>query len=68
MRETCTSGSVRGGDGDIPTYSAGDIRQRFEILRELGGVVQSCEFAVKRQAAGVERRSQMFEKQATIAA
>src|SRR5271157_1442516 len=22
MRETCTSGSVRGGDGDIPTYSA----------------------------------------------
>ena len=22
MRETCKSGSVRGGDGDIPTYSA----------------------------------------------
>src|SRR5208337_4064622 len=22
MRETCTSGSVRGGDGNIPTYSA----------------------------------------------
>ncbi len=22
MRESCTSGSVRGGDGDIPTYSA----------------------------------------------
>ena len=24
MRETCTSGSVRGGDGNIPTYSARD--------------------------------------------
>jgi hypothetical protein len=22
MREICTSGTVRGGDGDIPTYSA----------------------------------------------
>src|SRR6266704_7184402 len=25
MREFRTSGSVRGGDGDIPTYSAGDL-------------------------------------------
>jgi hypothetical protein len=25
MRETCTSGSVRGEDGDILTYSAGDL-------------------------------------------
>src|SRR5580704_6939358 len=24
MRESCTSGSVRGGDGNVPTYSAGD--------------------------------------------
>src|SRR5271167_1561168 len=30
MRETCTSGSVRGGDGDIPTYSALDAPQRDE--------------------------------------
>jgi len=22
MRETCSSGTVRGGDGDVPTYSA----------------------------------------------
>src|SRR5208283_1448965 len=28
MRETCTSGSVRGGDGDIPTYSA-TLREYF---------------------------------------
>ncbi len=30
--------------------------------------MQSCEFAVKRHAAGGERRLQTFEKQATIAA
>ena len=43
-------------------------RQGFEILRELGGVAQSHEFAVKHNAASVEGRSQTFEKQATIAA
>ena len=30
MRETCTSGSVRGGDGNIPTYSALGSAQRRE--------------------------------------
>ena len=30
MRKTCTSGSVRGGDGDIPTYSAVGAAQRRE--------------------------------------
>ena len=28
MRETCTSGTVRGGGGNVPTYSAGDRRLR----------------------------------------
>jgi len=28
MREICTSGSVRGGDGNIPAYSAGDLHGR----------------------------------------
>jgi hypothetical protein len=28
MREICTSGSVRGGAGDIPTYSALGAPQR----------------------------------------
>lgn len=28
MRVTCTSGSVRGGDGNIPAYSAGDLDDR----------------------------------------
>jgi hypothetical protein len=33
MREICTSGSVRGGVGNDPTYSALDLAQR----RETGG-------------------------------
>ena len=34
MREICTSGSVRGGDGDIPTYSAFDRAQGIETFGE----------------------------------
>src|SRR5271165_4826190 len=44
MRETCTSGSVRGGDGDIPTYSAllACIEQRNDIeARQQNAVVSS---------------------------
>ena len=44
------------------------MSQGFKILRELGGVAQSPEFAVKHNAASVEGRSRTFEKQATIAA
>jgi hypothetical protein len=35
MRETCSSGSVRGGGGNIPTYSA----QRVLANVELSGVI-----------------------------
>ena len=34
MREICTSGSVRGGDGNIPTYSALHRTQQTEALGE----------------------------------
>jgi hypothetical protein len=27
MHESCSYGSVRGGDGNVPTYSAGGIQQ-----------------------------------------
>ena len=30
MREICTSGSVRGGDGNVPTYSAVDALELGE--------------------------------------
>ena len=49
MREFCTSGSVRGGDGNVPTYSAD---QRSQVL--LGGSVQVAEgVELMDQALGV---------------
>jgi hypothetical protein len=38
-REICTSGSVRGRDGNVPTYSAGrpDIRKDASGGDDLGG-------------------------------
>src|SRR5271157_6227140 len=38
MRETCTSGSVRGGDGDIPTYSAVDAAHVSDEGAEARGI------------------------------
>ncbi len=34
MREICTSGSVRGGDGNIPTYSASLLPDRSKMTQE----------------------------------
>ena len=41
MRETCTSGSVRGGDGDIPTYSALLVAERRQATDERAPITQS---------------------------
>lgn len=42
MREIRSSGSVRGGDGNVPTYSANDaVRVAEEVADKLCGVV--CE-------------------------
>jgi len=41
MRETCTSGSVRGGDGDIPTYSALLRAKRRQAADERAPIPQS---------------------------
>ena len=40
MREICTSGSVRGGDGNIPTYSALHTAERFEEFPECIGIMK----------------------------
>ena len=40
MREICTSGSVRGGGDNVPTYSAFDRAQRVETYGEGGGLGQ----------------------------
>jgi len=34
MQEICTSGSVRGGDGNIPTYSAIRLAERRQVPLE----------------------------------
>ena len=63
MRETCTSGSVRGGDGNIPTYSAFELAQRRQKRRECiarGEIGLSCK---ELQLAGVEGGHEFFEEE-----
>jgi hypothetical protein len=40
MREICTSGSVRGGGDNVPTYSAFGVPTRRQIAQECGGLMQ----------------------------
>src|SRR5271157_896387 len=63
MRETCTSGSVRGGDGDIPTYSALGAGQRRECGVEGAFRGGRGEVAEEGQAAGLVERGEAFEKE-----
>ena len=53
MLEIGTSGSVRGGDGNIPTYSAFSSAQRCQIRREGLRVGESCMIAEELQAVGL---------------
>ena len=55
MREIRTSGTVRGGDGDVPTYSALDAPQRGEKALEPLLVGQAGMRVEERQLAGVVR-------------
>ena len=63
MREICTSGSVRGGDGDIPTYSAFGPSQRSERGVEGAPVSKRYEIAEEGQPPGLMQRREAFEKQ-----
>ena len=40
MREFCTSGSVRGGDANVPTYSASLVAERHQVAEEGMSVAQ----------------------------
>ena len=65
MRESCTSGSARGGDGDIPTYSAFGSAQRREGGVEGGLVGEGREIAEEGEAAGrVQGRDPVEEEAA----
>jgi hypothetical protein len=46
MREICTFGTVRGGGGNVPTYSAFNAEQGGETLGE------SCGFGKRFERAG----------------
>jgi hypothetical protein len=41
MREICTSGSVRGGGGNVPTYSALLLAERRQVTEEGTSVAQA---------------------------
>src|SRR5208283_1337197 len=65
MRESCTSGSARGGDGDIPTYSALGAAQRREGGVEGALVGERGEVAEEGEAAGRMQDCEAVEEQAT---
>jgi hypothetical protein len=62
MLEIGTSGTVRGGDGNIPTYSAVDLAQRPEIGLERRFVGESAMIAEEVQAAGIVCCDQHLQK------
>jgi hypothetical protein len=63
MREIRTSGSVRGGDGNVPTYSALKAAESAETVGKCRGSGQRRERAGKAQLGRLERRTQPLEKQ-----
>src|SRR3974377_1001381 len=63
MREICTSGSVRGGGGNVPTYSALGAAQRRHKAGERRGRVERGEIGKEAELAGIEGGLQTVEKQ-----
>jgi hypothetical protein len=65
MLEIGTSGSVRGGDGNILTYSAGDAAQRGKVAGEGGRFGECGEIAEEVQPAVPERIEQALSRDRT---
>jgi hypothetical protein len=63
MREICTSGSVRDGDGNAPIYSAFVLAQCGEVSFEGGRLGQGGLIGEKLQSPGLVRGGQPFQKQ-----
>jgi hypothetical protein len=63
MREICTSGSVRGGGGNAPTYSAFDPPQLAQAADEGDGFGEIGEVAEEAEIAGLEGGAQRVEEQ-----
>jgi hypothetical protein len=65
MREICTSGSVRDGDGNAPIYSAFDPPQLGETAAEDTRVGQPGERPKERELAGIEVGLELLQEQPT---
>jgi hypothetical protein len=63
MRETCTSGSVRDGDGNVPIYSALDAPQPGQAGAEGDRVGQASKIVEEAELAGFEGIPQALQEQ-----
>ena len=63
MRVIRTSGSVRGEDGDILAYSAGDFRER----RRAGSWIGFIKAGKARIAIGVQKAATVFQQNMSVA-
>src|SRR5947208_11381817 len=66
MREICTSGSVRDGDGNVPIYSAANGAQRPQVGSEHGRPGQARQIAEEAELAGIERRLKAGQEQPAV--
>src|ERR1700741_2800738 len=66
MREICTSGSVRDGDGNAPIYSAANGAQRPQASSEGGGRGQAGETAKERERPRLERRLEAGQEKPAV--
>ena len=64
MRENCTSGSVRGGGSNAPTYSAFEATDFGEQAGEGIGLCQVGEIAEEAQPARIMGHSQFLQEAA----
>lgn len=64
MREFRTSGSVRGGDGNVPTYSAALLPDRSKVAQEGASVGQVRHRSEEGEPASVVESDQPGEEQA----
>src|SRR5260370_31627387 len=65
-REICTSGSVRGGGGNVPTYSARGLSQRLQARSERGRLGKRREIAEEVQRALGERGLQARQEHPAV--
>jgi hypothetical protein len=66
MREICTSGSARDGDGNVPIYSAGNGAQRPQPGSEHGWHGQARQIAKEPELARVERRLEAGQEKPAV--